>query len=57
MNCNTHPPPPTLKKKKKKKEKKAIVGCYKHFLCYSSIPQLSLKSSVEYSGDILLIYV
>ena len=54
MNCNTHSPP-TLKKKKK--EKKAIVGCYKHFFCYSSIPQLSLKSSVEYSGEILLIYV
>ena len=55
MNCNTHSPPPHPKKKKK--EKKAIVGCYKHFLCYSSIPQLSLKSSVEYSGEILLIYV
>ena len=54
MNCNTHPPPHP---KKKKKEKKAIVGCYKHFLCYSSIPQLSLKSSIEYSGEILLIYV
>ena len=53
MNCNTHSPPPTLKKK----EKKAIVGCYKHFLCYSSILQLSLKSSVEYSGEILLIYM
>ena len=55
MNCNTHSPPPHPKKKKK--EKKAIVGCYKHFLCYSSILQLSLKSSVEYSGEILLIYM
>ena len=55
MNCNTHSPhSPTLKKQK---EKKAIVGCYKHFLCYSSILQLSLKSSVEYSGEILLIYM
>ena len=54
MNCNTHSPP---SHPKKKKEKKAIVGCYKHFLCYSSILQLSLKSSVEYSGEILLIYM
>ena len=52
MNCNTHTPPPHPQK-----EKKAITGCYKHFLCYSNIPQLSLKSSVEYSGEVLLIYV